>query len=75
MDRNINEGMELIDKALDLSPDTWYMLDTKGWGLYKQKKYKDALELLEKSWDLKPIYDHELYLHLESAKKAIANQK
>jgi hypothetical protein len=51
------------------------MLDTKGWGLYKQKKYKEALELLEKSWDLKPYYDHELYLHLEAAKKAVAGQK
>jgi tetratricopeptide (TPR) repeat protein len=75
MDQNINKGMDLIDKALKLSPDTWYMLDTKGWGLYKQKKYKEALELLEKSWDLKPYYDHELYLHLEAAKKAVAGQK
>ena len=75
MDQNINEGMELIDKALELSPDVDYMLDTKGWGLYKQGKYKEALEFLQKSWDLKPIYNHEGYLHLEAAKKAVASQK
>jgi tetratricopeptide (TPR) repeat protein/TolB-like protein len=73
--RNTTEGLELIDEALELNPDSYYMLDTKGWGLYKQGKYKEALELLEKSWELKPIYDHEIFLHLEEVKKAITNQK
>jgi len=68
---NINEGLELIDKALVSSPDNYYYLDTKGWGLYKQGKHKEALEYLEKSWDSKPVYDHEVYLHLEEVKKAI----
>jgi TolB-like protein/Tfp pilus assembly protein PilF len=74
-DRNVNEGLKLIDEALRLSPEIDYMLDTKGWGLYKQGKYKEALEFLEKSWDVKSTYDHEIYLHLEAAKKAVAGQK
>jgi tetratricopeptide (TPR) repeat protein len=76
--RNINEGLELIDKALNLDPDNYNYLNTKGWGLYKHGKYKEALEILQKSWDLrreKAVYDHEAYLHLEEVKKAIANQK
>ena len=52
-DRDIEEGMELIDKALALSPDDYMIIDTKGWGLYKQRKYKEALDLLEKAWRLK----------------------
>ncbi len=77
-DRNINEGLELIDKALGLSPDDYNLIHTKGWGLYKQGKYQEALDVLQKSWDLrreKAIYDHEAFLHLEAAKKAVANQK
>jgi tetratricopeptide (TPR) repeat protein len=74
-DRNINKGIELINKALELRPDNWYMLSIKGWGLYKQGKHKEALEFLEKAWNLKPVYDHEVYLHLEAAKKAVASQK
>jgi tetratricopeptide (TPR) repeat protein len=74
-DQNINEGLELIKKALNISPDNHYYLDTKGWGLYKQGKYKEALNILEKSWDLRPYYDPEVYLHLEAAKKAVAGQK
>ncbi len=74
-ERNIKEGLEFIDKALELSPDIYYMSDTKGWGLYKQGKYQEALELLERSWELKPVYNHKAYLHLEAAKKAVAGQR
>ena len=74
-DRNLNEGLELVDKALKMSPDSYLYLDTKGWGLFKQGKYQEALEVLQKSWDLKPTYDHDIYLHLEAVKKAVATQK
>jgi tetratricopeptide (TPR) repeat protein len=77
-DRNINEGLKLTDKTLALNSENYNYLHTKGWGLYKQGKFKEALELLEKSWDLRrqyAVYDHEAYLHLEEAKKAVANQK
>jgi tetratricopeptide (TPR) repeat protein/TolB-like protein len=74
-DRNINEGIELIDKALEKNPDDYAYLDTKGWGLYKQGKYKESLGLIERSWNLKPMYDHEVYLHLQEAKKAVAGLK
>ncbi len=74
-DRNIIEGLELADKALKISPDNSAIIDTKGWGLFKQGKNKEALESLEKSWALKPIYNHEIYLHLEEVKKAVANQQ
>ena len=75
-DRNIKGGMELIDKALSLNPDYYEYLDTKGRGLYKQKKYKEALAILQRSWDLRmknAVYNHEAYLHLEAVKKAVAS--
>ena len=74
-DRKINEGLELIDKALKIIPNDYLMIDTRGWGLYKQGKYQEALDVLQKSWDLNPVYDHEVYLHLEAAKKALAGER
>ena len=75
-DRNVGEGLKLIDKALELRPDQqWYFLDGKGWGTYKQGEYKKALELLEKCKELSLYYRHEVQLHLEAAKKAVAGQK
>jgi len=50
-------------------------LDTKDRRLFKQGKYPKVLVLLEKSWVLKPVYDHQVYLHLEAAKKAVVSQK
>jgi tetratricopeptide (TPR) repeat protein len=77
-DRNVNEGMKLIDKALSLDPNNYNYLYTKGWGLYKQGRYQEAFNVLQKSWDLrmqKAIYSHDAFLHLEEVKKAVANQK
>lgn len=77
-DQNINQGLELVARALELKPDFYNYLHTKGWGLYKQGKYKEGLEILQKSWDLRrqyAVYNHEAYLHLEAVKKVIANQK
>lgn len=70
-ERNINEGMELVEKYLRLRPENYLILDTKGWGFYKQGKYKEALKILEKADSLKTVYTHTLYLHLEAAKKAV----
>jgi len=76
-DRNIEEGLRIARKALELSPDNYDFLHTIGWGLFKQGKYQESLVILQKSWDLRrqnAIYDHEAYLHLEAAKKAVAEQ-
>jgi tetratricopeptide (TPR) repeat protein len=73
-DRNVKEGIELVEKALEIKPENYLYLHTKGWGLYKLGKYKEALEVLQKSWDLRrqhAIYDHAAYIHLETAKKAV----
>jgi tetratricopeptide (TPR) repeat protein len=77
-DRNIEEGMTLIDKVLKLGPDNYSFLHSKGWGLYNQGKYSEAQDILQKSWDLrreKAGYDHSAFLHLEEAKKAVDNKK
>jgi adenylate cyclase len=74
-DRNVDEGLKLVDKALELRPDFYWYLDAKGWGLYKQGKFNEALKYIEKCIDLSPSYRHNVHLHLEAAKKAVVNQK
>jgi hypothetical protein len=44
-------------------------------GLHKLGQYKEALNILSKSWELRPVYWQEEYLRLEAAKKAVAGQK
>ncbi len=77
-ERNISEGLDLASRALDSIPDNNEYLHCKGWGLYKQGKYQESLEILQESWNLrreKAKYDHQAYLHLEAAKKAVAGMK
>jgi TolB-like protein len=75
-DRNVDEGLELVETALKIEPDNWGFMGTKGWGLYKLGKYSEALEVLEKSIELnKPYYNYDNYQHVDEVKKAMASQK
>ncbi len=73
-DGEINEGIRLINKAIELSPENYSFYDCKGWGLYMLGRNKEALELLERSWELKPVYNHKIYLHMEEARKAVSGR-
>jgi tetratricopeptide (TPR) repeat protein len=71
-ERDIGEGIQLIDKVLDSIPDNWRYLDTKGWGLFKQGDIEQAMKFLNKSDSLMPIYNHRIYLHKHEVEKALA---
>jgi tetratricopeptide (TPR) repeat protein len=73
-DIDVYEGVDLVEKALELDPENSNYLDTKGWGLYKQGRYEEALQDLNDSWDLKSAYEHVIYQHIQEVKKALANQ-
>jgi tetratricopeptide (TPR) repeat protein len=63
-DRNLrlDEAQQLIDKALQLSPDDPFILDSKGWVLYRRGDAKGALEVLKKAFALRA--DPEIAAHL-----------
>ena len=56
------------------SGDNYSFLDTRGWGLYKQGRLEEALKVLNDSWDLRPLYDHEGYQHIQEVEQALASQ-
>ena len=63
-DRNLrlDEAAQLIDKALALTPDDPFILDSKGWVLFRQGKPAAALEALQKAYVQKP--DAEIAAHI-----------
>jgi len=67
---NVKEGMNWIEQLLESDRDNWDYLYSEGIGLYKQEKYDEAYEALQRSWELKPNYDHEHYLLLQEARQA-----
>ena len=71
---NVDEGMELINQALEVEPDNWDFLYTHGLGLYKQGQLEESLDILKKSWEARPDYNHNYCLHIQEVEKALANQ-
>jgi tetratricopeptide (TPR) repeat protein len=63
-ERNLRlpEAQELIERALRLSPDDPFIIDSMGWVLYRMGKSKEALEYLRKAYGARP--DPEIAAHL-----------
>jgi tetratricopeptide (TPR) repeat protein len=63
-ERNIRlpEAQELITKALSLTPEDPFIMDSMGWVLYRQGKLPEALQTLERAYRIKA--DPEIAAHL-----------
>lgn len=63
-DRNmrIDEAYRLIETALKLAPDDPFILDSMGWVLYRMGRNREALDYLQRAYDLRP--DPEIAAHL-----------
>lgn len=77
-DRNLDEGLLYVNKAISLSPDNGAYVDTLGWIYYKQKKYNQALEQIKKANEMTKndatIVEHlgDIYFALQEKEKAIS---
>lgn len=58
----LDEAVVLIDKALSLAPDDPFILDSKGWVLYRKGDKEGALAALQKAFALRP--DPEIAAHM-----------
>jgi len=56
------EAYDLIRKALDLSPDDFYILDSMGWVLYRMGRLDESITYLNKALSARP--DPEIAAHL-----------
>jgi tetratricopeptide (TPR) repeat protein len=59
---NLDQGMDMIRRAVDQRPDDGYIVDSLGWAYYRIGNYDEAVKNLERAIDLKPedptINDH-----------------
>ena len=60
--KRIKEAERYINQAYQLDPRNPYILDSKGWLAFKQKKYTKAIEYLNDALKLQKELD--IYLHL-----------
>ena len=55
MQTNYDEALDLIERAVALRPDSGYIIDSLGWGLYRLGRYHEAVEHMEKAVERMPI--------------------
>ena len=68
----LDEAQQLIDKALALMPDDPFILDSKGWVLFRKGDMQGALEALQKAFSRRQ--DPEIAAHLGEVLWAMGRQ-
>lgn len=54
MNMNLEEGLDMIARAVALRPNDGYIVDSLGWAYYRLGRFDDAVRELEKAVSLKP---------------------
>ncbi|MBI3147855.1 MAG: tetratricopeptide repeat protein [Betaproteobacteria bacterium] len=58
----VEEGRKFIQRALDLSPDDPFILDSMGWALYRSGDFAQSITVLRRAYQERP--DAEIAAHL-----------
>lgn len=67
--KNLQQALQLCEKALAAAPECYYYLDTKGYILYKLDRHQEAVAQFEKALELAPgnkVIQQHLYLATKS---------
>lgn len=52
--RNLKQGLAMIEKAVAAKPDDGYIVDSLGWAHYRLGNYREAVRHLERAVELRP---------------------
>ena len=55
LNSNLDEALQMIQRAVELSPDSGYILDSLAWGLFRLGRYDAAVVPMEKASLLEPV--------------------
>jgi Flp pilus assembly protein TadD len=55
LNTNLDEALAMIQRAVELSPDSGYILDSLAWGLFRLGRYAEAVDPMERASLLEPV--------------------
>jgi len=73
-DRNLDEALEMIERAVAASPSSGYIVDSLGWVLYRLGRYEEAVVQMERAVELLAV-DPVLNDHLGDVYWAVGRQR
>ncbi|WP_262386699.1 tetratricopeptide repeat protein [Roseobacter fucihabitans] len=53
--QNLDEALEMIERAVALSPDSGYIIDSLGWALYRLGRFEEAVPHMERAVELMAV--------------------
>jgi len=72
--RNLDEALEMIKRAVAASPDSGYIVDSLGWVYYRLGRYEEAVVQMERAVELEPV-DPVVNDHLGDVYWAVGRQR
>lgn len=73
-DIDVQRGIELVSMALAKNAESPYYLDSLAWGLYKQKKCREAKEIMDMKYFAEVMEDESVMEHLNAINKCIKKE-
>ena len=73
---NLDQGFEMLNRAVEMQPDSGAIIDSLGWAYYQLGEYDEALPHLERAFQLNPwsweIAEHvgDVYWRLDRTREA-----
>ncbi len=52
--RNLDEALDMIERAVEGDPDSGYITDSLGWAFYRLGRYEEAVPVMERAVELLP---------------------
>ncbi|MEP4196684.1 MAG: tetratricopeptide repeat protein [Aliishimia sp.] len=52
---NLDEALDMIERAVAARPDSGYIIDSLGWVLYRIGRYEEAVQHMERAVELMPV--------------------
>ena len=53
--QNLDEALDMIERAVAARPDSGYIMDSLGWVFYRLGRYDEAVDPMERAAELEPI--------------------
>ncbi|SDG61519.1 tetratricopeptide repeat protein [Sulfitobacter delicatus] len=73
-ERNLDEALDMIERAVAASPESGYIVDSLGWVFYRLGRYEEAVEQMERAVELEPV-DPVVNDHLGDVYWAVGRQR
>lgn len=55
MQENLDEALNMIERAVELEPNSGFITDSLGWVLYRLGRYEEAVTPMERAVELEPL--------------------